>query len=180
MPALLWRRPLRRVIAGGQAGAEQAGLFAAGACRIPTAGWYEEPNQPGWGGKLLLSMRARFGLRPHAGGRIDRIRAHVLDSDATLRLGYNFMIPADEICRRASESLGAEFLDVHLNSPSPIQDVVDWMVTRQVRTLHITGNQERSEAPFVFNASLEFLINLFWALGYTPDEGQLRALHISL
>jgi len=179
MQSLMRRRPLRRVIAGDQTGAEQAALFAAEACGIATGGWYEETNEHGWDGKPLFSMRTRFGLRPHAGGRPDRIRAHVLDSDATLRLGYDFLNTDDEICRRALELLGAEFLDFRLTSLSPTQEVSDWIVTKQIRTLHVTGNQERLEAPFVFIASLVFLIGLFRGLGYSPDECQLRALHVS-
>jgi hypothetical protein len=175
MASLSWHRPLTRIVSGGQAGAERAGLCAAEACGISTAGWFDESNHTTPEHRQDASVPARFGLRPHAGGRADRIRAHVLDSDATLRLGYNFTNLEDEISRRVLESLDTEFLDVRLDRLLPIQDAADWIVTRRIRTLHVTGNPERSLSALVFTASLAFLLDLFRTLGYAPDASRLRA-----
>lgn len=166
---LVWRRPLERVISGGGPGAEQAGLHAARLCRIHTGGYTDAV--PAGRGPVL-----RFGLRPHAGGAAERLRAHVLDSDATLRLGYGFAGVADEVSGRVLHALAAEFLDVDLRRGAPVQDVADWIVTRYVRTLHITGNQEPAAGARVFTASLAFLLELFRALGYTPDESEIELL----
>jgi len=180
MVSLSWRRPLKRIISGGEPGAEQAGLFAAETCRIPTAGWHGENTPTGSGIEDHLSLMARFNLQPHGGGRAERIRTLILESDATLRLGYSFANPEDQTAYRVLQSLDSEFLDVRLDRLSPIQDVTDWIVTQRIRTLYVTGNVERSASNPVFASSLRFLFDLFRALGHHPDEIQLQNLALRI
>jgi hypothetical protein len=173
-----WKRPLCRVVSGGQTGAEQAALFAAKACGIPTAGWAPEGWQTAAGPNPRL-LADRFGLHEQRGGHAQSLRTNILDADGTLWLAYEFTGPDEQLCRRTLESCGAEFLDLRLPNLPPVHEVVEWIVDKGIRTLHITGARERYRPPYVLPTCLPFLVNLFACLEYRADPSALAAFGLS-
>src|SRR4051794_16636688 len=88
-----------KVISGGQAGADQAGLAAAAHYGIPTGGWMprgflvrdgvEDVSRP--------DLAARFGLRENtlSADYADRTELNVRDSDGTIRFAANWVSPGE-------------------------------------------------------------------------------------
>jgi len=172
------RRPLGRIISGGQTGTEQAALFAAEACGIPTGGSAAE----GWqtaAGSNPRRLADRFGLSERRGGHAQSLRENILDADGTLWLAYEFAGPDEQVCRRVLEACGADFLDLRLPNLPPVQEVAEWIVDKGIRTLHVTGARERYRTPHVFPVCFAFLVKLFCGLGYCADPNAIAALGFS-
>ena len=173
-----WKRPLSRVISGGQTGAEQAALFAAEACGIPTGGSAPEGWQTAAGPNPRL-LADRFSLCAQRGGHAQSLRANILDADGTLWLAYEFAGPDEQVCHRALESCGADFLDLRLPNLPPIQEVAEWIVDKGIRTLHVTGARERYRPPYVLPVCFSFLVKLFCGLDYCADPNAIAAFGFS-
>ena len=80
----------RKVISGGQTGADQAGLIVAQRFGIPTGGWMPRGWKTATGANPQLAEA--FGLREHTGDYADRTAANVRDSDGTIRFAGSFRI----------------------------------------------------------------------------------------
>ena len=78
----------RKVISGGQTGADQAGLVVARRFGIPTAGWMPR----GWktSAEPNPHLGREYGLREHTGDYAERTAANVRDSDGTIRFAGSF------------------------------------------------------------------------------------------
>lgn len=96
-----------------------------------------------------------------------------MEGDATLWCAYDFGGPDERVCRRALESCGAEFLDVRLDRLPPTQDVAEWIVSRSIRTLHVTGTREQYRPPYALPVIVSFLVDLFQRIGYDVAATQL-------
>jgi hypothetical protein len=157
---------LRKVISGGQTGADQAGLRAARLAGIGTGGhaprgWLTETGPaPG--------LRA-YGLMEHPGGYAARTTANVRSSDATLAFEAVRSAGTDLTCREC-ERLGRPLLVVVLrvwgNAVRPRdaalspRDVADWLTEQAVATLNVAGNRE-GRAPGIGACVEAFLVETF-------------------
>jgi hypothetical protein len=102
-----------------------------------------------------------------------------LGADATLWLAYEFGGPDEQTCRRVLESCGAEFLDLRLANLPPAREVAEWIVTKSIRTLHVTGSRERYRPPYVLPVCFSYLIHLFSGLEHDPDPRAVTAFGLA-
>jgi hypothetical protein len=157
---------LRKVISGGQTGADQAGLRAAVRSDIATGGhaprgWLTEAGPAPW-------LEA-YGLAEHPGGYAARTVANVRDADATLAFEAVRSAGTDLTCREC-ERLGRPLLVVVLRNwgdtvaPRDMafspRDVADWLTEQAVATLNVAGNRE-SRAPGIGACVEAFLVEAF-------------------
>lgn len=150
-------RGLRRVISGGQTGADQAGLIAAHKIGLATggtapSGWYTEA-----GPNPLLEL---LGLKA-AGSLRSRTIQNVKDADATLLLSATLDSPGSMLTRNEALRQGRPFMEHDLTplmAPhvgqgleavpealllAPTQRIMDWLITHHVEVLNVAGNRER-------------------------------------
>lgn len=135
---------LNKIISGGQTGVDMAGLYAARQLGFITGGY--APS--GWitrKGNNEAEMRM-FGMEESTGGYRERTYQNAQSSDATLRLAVDFST-AGEICTfNAIKKYDKTHFDIYLldmgNKNKLINDVVDWLVEKDVNTLNIAGNTE--------------------------------------
>ena len=149
---------MRKVIAGGQAGVEQAAWSAARRAGIATGGY----------------MPARFateaGPAPRLGllhGAIEfpfdddrRSRANARHADAVLWLG-DPASPGARSTRAAAEAEGKPFLAAHPDANAPA-DVVAWLRVFEVQSLMVAGDPA-SKAPGLTKKAEAFLDRVFAA-----------------
>jgi hypothetical protein len=98
---------LRKVISGGQTGADQQGLIEGRALGLETGGWVPRGWRTEDGSAPWL---ATFGCKEHPSGKYPpRTRENVKDSEATLWFG-NSNSPGYYCTWGAAKSLGREFI----------------------------------------------------------------------
>ena len=144
---------LRKVISGGQTGADQAGLVCGMAMGLETGGWMP----PGWATETgpAPTVAELFGLKEHPkAGYVGRTYQNVLDSDATVWVG-TLHSPGFYCTKRAC----MDFRKPFIVNPSSLKDVA-----RDYEVVNIAGNRA-SKNPGVV-AQVEAL---FASLVY--DEG---------
>lgn len=136
--------PLRKIVSGGQTGADQAGLRAAKSLGLETGGWMpygfntEEGYRP--------EFAAWYGISETSGDRrySTRTRRNVRDSDATVWFGQ----PASlgyEATRKAVLHLAKPLL--HVEGPTDAIEaaaasVVDFVRATKCEILNVAGNRE--------------------------------------
>ena len=125
---------LRKIISGGQTGADMGGLVAGVAFGLETGGTAPQ----GW--------RTEDGPMPYLGtcyhlkegppGYRERTRLNIADSDATLIIG-NTSSPGSRLTLETCEEQGK----LYLVNPSPIE-LRTWLESYDIRTLNVAGNRE--------------------------------------
>ena len=61
------------------------------------------------------------------------------------------------------------FIDVDLNDPIPVEDVVAWIRDKNIEILNVAGNSEHT-APGTYAAVTEYLTALCRALGFMRTD----------
>ncbi|HEY1190610.1 MAG TPA: putative molybdenum carrier protein [Gemmata sp.] len=157
---------LKRVISGGQTGADRAALIAAKAAGLETGGWMprgfraQDGNRP--------EFAERYGIREHESDRYPpRTALNVKEADATVRFATDWESPGEVLTLKLIKRYGRPHLDVTPGGPAAPADVAAWLVRHDVRVLNVAGNSERT-APGIEARVTAFLGEVFAALGEQP------------
>lgn len=159
---------LTRVISGGQTGADIAGVQSAYIFGIETGGWMP-PN-------FLTEIGPRPDLSDKYGfveieanttnpkyGYVVRTKANARDSDGTIRFARNFQ-SAGEICTlRAIQQFKKPYIDVNIDEPISVDEVVVWINDNNIEVLNVAGNRE-STCRGVGRFTFEFMSEVYEAL----------------
>lgn len=153
---------LKRVISGGQTGADIAGLETAKRFGYETGG-----TMPF--GYLTLDgckpeYRKLFGIRDHkSSSYVPRTRKNVKDSDGTIRLAFDFNSAGEKCTLKAIRDYKKPYIDVDLANPIPAEEVVRWIYDNHIETLNVAGNAETT-ANGTQQAASDFLTKIFLLL----------------
>lgn len=152
---------LRKIISGGQTGADQGGLRAGRALGLETGGWVPR----GW---LTLDgpapWLAGYGcVEAPTSEYAPRTEMNVRDSDATIRFALDLSTPGERCTLRAIEKYGKPFTDVTWVDLTmvPANQVATRLAIflRQhcVAVLNVAGNSDR-RAPGIEWAVVRLLV----------------------
>lgn len=170
---------LKKVISGGQTGADQAGLVVARRFGLETGGIMPK------GFKTLTGPRpdlaSEYGLTEHASDNyVPRTYQNAKDGDGTVRLAGR-MDSRGEVCTlKAIQKYGKPHFDVDLSDPPPHRDFVDWLLDHKIQTLNVAGNAEQTYAG-AFKLSFAYLVETFFLYGLemvVKDEDIYRWLGV--
>jgi hypothetical protein len=151
---------LRKVISGGQTGVDQAGLFMAKKYGFVTGGWAPRHFMTSTGSQKDLLMS--FGLKEHSGGYRDRAWKNVMDSNATIRLAFNFNSPGEKCTLKAIKRYKRPHYDINLQNPVIPEIICEWIKINNVEVLNIAGNTETNLIDkIVYNAACNYLDKFF-------------------
>lgn len=180
---------LRKVISGGQTGADQGGLLAAHQFGIQTGGVAPENFKTDIGPNILLEV---LGLEAR-GTYPTRTKENVQAADATLGFTYNSTSPGMTLTKRLCSEQSKPYLEIdlnvfgnfffelkdgrltieeaerifseHLDALYPAADqVVTFIKKHGVQVLNVAGNRELEvclHRPFVTAATRLILIEAF-------------------
>jgi hypothetical protein len=168
---------LRKVISGGQTGADQAGLIAAAKMKIPTGGTAPANWMTQAGPNPLLEV---LGLKAEGTLRTRTIK-NITDSVGTVLLTVSPNSPGSVLTRNECKRQGKPILEIDLvpvleglqkgggqDFANLVQKesakVTQWMITEGVTVLNVAGNRERGEALMTTTAVTTILTNAFKAL----------------
>lgn len=149
---------LKKVISGAQTGADVAGLEVAKKFGLETGGTMPFGFKSHAGPKP--EFQEMYGICAHfSSSYVPRTRENVKNSDATIRLAFDFE-SSGEICTlKAINRFKKPYFDVDLNDPLPVSDVIEWLEKENVKTLNIAGNSERHVG--THEATTAYLTRLF-------------------
>ena len=134
---------LRKIISGAQNGADISGLEVAKQLGFETGG-----TMP-FGYKTLDGCRPEYkelyGVTCHQfSSYVPRTRENVLNSDATIRLAFDFSSRGEICTLKAIQDYKKPYIDVDLANPKPIDEVLQWLKDNNVQVLNIAGNSEKT------------------------------------
>lgn len=135
---------LRRIISGGQVGADQGGLRAGKILGLETSGIVPK----GW--KTLAGpapwLGAEYGCYEHTKSDYpSRTAANVWLSSGTVRFAFDFNSPGERCTLKAIKKYGKPCFDVNLADPPPPGKFRRWLETNRVVTLNVAGNARPAE-----------------------------------
>jgi hypothetical protein len=178
---------LHTVISGGQTGADQGGLYAAGEAGLKTGG---QASAEYMTSKGKMPELAEYGLVA-AGDYAARTRANVKNSDGTVVIGHNLRSAGSRLTSEICEELQKPCIrlstdvieDIAAQGPSlRNSDLVAkecerlgkaislWVIDHQIQVLNIAGNRE-----FPSGKRMEMTTNMIclYAFRYLQEADKL-------
>ena len=148
---------LRKIISGGQTGADQGALYAAEQFGLETGGWMPR------GFRTDTGLRPDFAIRFKMSMTVSetypaRTLLNVLHSGGTLVFG-NPNSPGSKLTRHYCTDSGRPMFLVGWRTGDGVyvhQGFLDWLVENKIQVLNVAGNRE-SANPGIFEATRKFL-----------------------
>lgn len=153
---------LRKIISGGQTGADQGGLWAGHIAELETGGtapkgWVTEdgPRQ-----ELLQS----FGLVEHpVPGFPPRTEKNVTDGTATIRFAIDFGTAGERCTLNFCNKHERPVLSINVREPEPVEEVIEWLERHDVEVLNVAGNREKT-CPGLAKFVAGYLATVIWKM----------------
>ena len=146
---------LKKIISGGQTGADMGGLLAARELGIETGGMAPK----GWlteNGPEEVLLRS-FGLSEcEEEGFPARTRRNVADSSGTLLVG-EYETGGSRLTFEVATQLNRPLFLVAFGNFGNVQDFQRWLEEHQIQVLNVAGNRE-SESPGIAEFTRQFLL----------------------
>lgn len=156
--------PLRRIISGGQTGADQGGLAGAQAVGLATGGTAPFGYRTDEGPARTL-LRDRYGLAESRSWQYPpRTRANILDADGTALFGV-----ATSPGTALTIALCHQLDKPCLVNPTAAE-LRAWVDAHGIATLNIAGNRERTN-PGIYGRVFDLIVAAFGPCrDYRPDH----------
>lgn len=156
---------LKRVLSGGQCGADLAGLITAKKFGIPTGGWIPKGFITQLG--KHPEYAELYNIQEHSSPLYPpRTFQNAKESDGTIRFAYDLNSAGEKCTLKAILQYKKPYIDVNLHNSIPHQEVVDWIITNNIQILNIAGNSEKTYGGITFVVQ-EYLEEIFKLLGYS-------------
>ena len=156
---------LKKLISGGETGANQATWRAATAFGVPTGGWMARGFLTEDGPHPEFAEQYGAAQLP-SDSELARTEQNIQDSDATLWFGETTTPGAHETIA-ASLALGKPYMLVYPGASFAPAHVAAWIIENKIRTLNVAGNREEEE-PGIGDRVERFLGEVLQQLGHKP------------
>lgn len=150
---------IKKIISGGQRGADQAALDAAIQWKIPHGGWISK-------GMLTEAgkLHGKYKLTEMPAGSHTRTRVqNVIDSDGALIVSHGPLTGISKYTKEKAEEHNRPCLHIDLEKISVIEAsraVKNWASDSKVETLNVTG-PGLDEDKYIYTATKQILATLF-------------------
>lgn len=146
---------IRKIISGGQIGADQAALDVAIKLGFPHGGWIQKGRKTQSG---ILPEKYRLKELPTAGYK-QRIEQNVIDSDGTVIISHGEPTGGAEYSRKMTDKHHRPRLHVDLkeNSTFVIASKINtWVMENNIEVLNVTGSRV-SEDSTIYKDTLDIV-----------------------
>jgi hypothetical protein len=126
---------LKKIISGGQTGADMGGLRGGWELRLKTGGCAPDRFMTERGPNLIL--RDIYGLHDYGVSHNKRTYMNVIDSNATVI----FADKLDSVGTKLTIALCKKFNKLYLLNPTP-QELYVWVRDNNIEILNVAGNRE--------------------------------------
>jgi hypothetical protein len=147
-------RTIKKIISGGQTGADRAALDFAIQHNMPHGGWVPRGRRAEDGRIPEMYHLNEMSTKSYP----KRTERNVLRSDGTLIISHGDLSGGSALTRRLAMAHGRPFLHVDLNSLPEIaaQTVAAWIRDQAIQILNVAGSRA-SEDPEIYQATLNLL-----------------------
>jgi len=147
-------RTIKKIISGGQTGADRAALDFAIQHNMPHGGWVPRGRRAEDGRIPEMYHLNEMSTKSYP----KRTERNVLRSDGTLIISHGDLSGGSALTRRLAMAHGRPFLHVDLNSLPEIaaQTVAVWIRDQAIQILNVAGSRA-SEDPEIYQATLNLL-----------------------
>ncbi|MBD1864287.1 MULTISPECIES: YpsA SLOG family protein [Trichocoleus] len=149
---------LKKIISGGQTGADKAGLIAARALGLETGGCAPK----GWriclpdGSDGSDPSLQDYGLVEHESREYPpRTILNVQSSDGTVWFGYE-KSPGGKLTLQTAEAKGKPSI---INPTA--SELREWVTAKDIQTLNVAGNRQSPENPDIFEFTYQTICEAF-------------------
>lgn len=169
---------LRKVISGGQCGADQGGLVAAYELNVPTGGWAPKGWRTAEGPAPELQF---FGLKEHySEDYVPRTKLNVQMADATIIVASNLDSAGSRLTISSCLKGGKPFYTLTPNfTEEHLAEMLSWFLLSRVCILNVAGNRDYSTG---LNPAKHFDAAkkaISWLLVNLDDKGLLKRKDIN-
>lgn len=157
---------LKKIISGGQTGADQAALDVAIKLGIPHGGWIPKGRKTEKG---ALSDKYLLQEMPDD-NYAKRTEKNVIDSDGTIIFSHGILTGGSELTRIVAEKCNRPHLHLDLNIRSEFQAaqmIKDWVIQHNIEVLNVAGPRESND-PKIYKTTVDILQTAFY-LGIIDD-----------
>ena len=150
---------LKKIISGGQTGADQAALDAAIKWDIPHGGWIPKGRKTERG---PLPKKYKLKEMP-TDSYPKRTEQNVIDSDGTLILTHGELTTGSEYTWKMTRKYDRPYFHVDLNiinNFKAARAVYEWIKEHNVEILNVAGSRA-SKDPDIYEAVMKILVNIF-------------------
>lgn len=156
--------PLRKIVSGGQTGADRAALDAARACGVPLGGWVPRGRAAEDGPIPPEYAELQEADSPD----VDvRTRLNVRDSDGTLIVSHGKLAGGSALTLEFAKELRKPVLHLDLETLSAkeaLEVCLAWLHSNDIETLNVAGPRASSDAR-VYSATFAIVSGLLAARG---------------
>ena len=150
---------MKKIVSGGQTGADRAALDVAIEYDIPYDGWVPKGRKAEDG-----PIPERYHLKEMGSAAYEaRTEQNVLDSDGTLIVTLGPLAGGSAETKRYAEKHGRPFLHIDLNRQNPFSAsaaIKVWIEEEGIGTLNVAGPRA-SETPGIYDATAKLLRVVF-------------------
>jgi hypothetical protein len=146
---------IKKIISGGQTGAEQAALDAAIQWQIPYGGWITK-------GRLTEAgiLPDKYQLQEMSTDSYpERTKQNVIDSNGTLIISHGPLSGGSQFTQNIAIKHNKPYLHIDLNETDAFdaaKQVYKWITVNKVETLNVTGPKAGKD-PYIYRATLHFM-----------------------
>jgi len=151
---------IKKIVSGGQTGADQAALDVAIKFAIPHGGWISKGRKTENG---PLPDQYRLKEMP-AVSYYKRTEQNVLDSDATLIISHGKLTGGSYYTRRMAKHYHRPWLHIDLdkvNSFEAAKKINSWILKNNIEKLNVAGPRA-SEDPKIYQAAFDLIQTTFY------------------
>ena len=146
---------LKKIISGGQVGADQAALDAAIKCNFPYGGWIQKGRKTKNG---ILPDKYELEEMPVAGYK-ERIEQNVIDSDGTVIISHGDLTGGADYSMKMAERHKRPYLHIDLKETpafTAASKINTWIIENNIEVLNVTGSRV-SEDPDIYKNTMYIL-----------------------
>jgi len=158
---------IKKIISGGQTGADQAALDVAIKLNIPHGGWIPKgritENGP-------LPEKYQLEEMPTS-SYVERTEQNVIDSDGTLIVSHGELTGGSAFTREIALEHEQPWLHIDLNKTGGFDAAMklsDWVLKNNIEILNVAGPRA-SKDPKIYRAVLNIIESAYY-LGFTADK----------
>ena len=135
---------LKKIISGGQVGADQGALDAAIKYNFPYDGWIQKGRKTQNG---LLPDKYELEEMPVAGFK-EKIEQNVIGSDGTVIISHGHLSGGADYSQKMTEKHNRPCLHIDLNVTPPFMaspEINTWIIENDIEVLNVTGSRSSED-----------------------------------
>ncbi len=153
---------MKKIISGGQTGADIAGIDAAISCNVPYGGWLPKGRKYEKG--IVPESYTEFQVMT-TGGYPKRTEQNVIDSEGTVIFTYGKLSGGSLLTKEFAIKHNRPLIHIDLDGvDNPVILIKDWLIEWDINILNVAG-KSASKAPTIYNQVKEIIKQVLNTIG---------------